>query len=183
MPRKLLSLGVLACSWLLASGVSADWPRFRGPNGSGVSSESEATPVKWSPKENVKWTVELPGPGVSSPIVVGDAIFVSSWSGYGIDAEEPGAPADLRRHLSRVDASQGEILWTVTVGPAAVEDPFNGRMSGHGYASNTPVSDGERVFVFFGKPGVLAYDFDGKELWHTDVGTGASECGFSGRTG
>ncbi len=57
--------------------VATDWPRFRGPNGSGVSEETTPTPVTWSPDKNLKWKVKLPGPGSSCPIIVGDKIFVT----------------------------------------------------------------------------------------------------------
>jgi outer membrane protein assembly factor BamB len=176
MPRKLLSLGVLACSWLLASGVSADWLRFRGPNGSGVSSESDSTPVKWSPEENVKWTVELPGAGVSSPIVVGDRVYVTCYSGYGMDRQNPGDINELKRHLVCVDRGSGKILWDKSVKAALPEDPYSGMgVPSHGYASHTPVSDGENVYVFFGKSGVFAFDKDGDQLWQRSVGSGSDD--------
>lgn len=151
--------------------AAADWPRFRGPNGTGISTEDKLPPVKWSPTENLRWKTELPGQGVSSPIVVGDRVFVTCWSGYGLDRRNPGNIEDLKRHLVCLDRTSGKILWDKKVDAVLPEDPFSGAgVPTHGYASHTPVSDGERVYVFFGKTGALAFDFDGNQLWQTSVG-------------
>jgi hypothetical protein len=172
MRRSFLLLGVFAGSCLLASGANADWPRFRGPNGSGVSADSDTAPVQWSPEEHVKWKVELPGAGVSSPIVVGDRVYVTCYSGYGLDRQNPGEISDLKRHLVCVDRESGKILWDKSVKATLPEDPYSGiGVPSHGYASHTPVSDGENVYVFFGKSGALAFDKDGNQLWQTSVGT------------
>ena len=158
---------VLASPLVLAS----DWDRFRGPNGSGLSPDSEATPVTWTDTENIKWSIDLPGPGSSCPIVVGDKVFVTCWSGYGLDRNDPGDQADLKRHLVCVDRQNGKVLWDKTIEPYLPEDEYGGMFAEHGYASHTPVSDGKHIFAFFGKTGVVAYDLDGKELWQTSVGT------------
>jgi len=165
-----------------ASFANADWLRFRGPNGSGISEEAHPTPVKWSP-ESVKWKAPLPGPGSSCPIVVGDKVFVTCWSGYGIDrsSRDPGNQEDLRRHLVCVDKNTGKEVWKKSIDPVLPEDNYGGMFAEHGYASHTPVSDGEHVFVFFGKTGVLAFDLDGDKKWQTSVGTesGARNWGSS----
>ena len=150
---------------------AADWPRFRGPNGSGVSPDETPTPTTWTDTENVKWSIDLPGPGSSSPIVVGDKVFVTCWTGYGLSREEPGDQAQLKRHLVCVNRAAGKILWDQVVDPFLPEDEYGGMFAEHGYASHTPVSDGEKVFAFFGKTGVVAFDRDGKKLWQTSVGT------------
>lgn len=148
-----------------------DWQRFRGPNGSGVSAETTPLPASWSPVANIAWKSELPGAGVSSPIVVGNKVLVTSYSGYGLERQNPGDLADLQRHLLCFDATTGEKLWQVDVAAAQPEDPYEGiGVTAHGYASHTPVSDGTNVYAFFGKSGVYAYDLNGKELWHTMVG-------------
>jgi outer membrane protein assembly factor BamB len=170
LTRRLLLC--LCATFFTGSICQADWLRFRGPNGSGVSPDSTATPVKWSPKEGVKWKTELPGAGVSSPIIVGDRVFVTCYSGYGVDRQNPGDIQDLKRHLVCVSRADGKILWTKTVDAVQPEDPFTGMgVPAHGYASHTPVSDGENVYVFFGKSGVLAFDMEGNQLWQTSVGT------------
>jgi len=163
-------LCVLALIIGLNSLVSAsDWSRFRGPNGSGISSDTSSTPVEWSPDRNVRWKTPLPGAGVSSPIVVGDLLFVTCYSGYGANF---GKIEDLKRHLVCVDRSSGKILWDKSVDAVLPEDSYSGMgIPSHGYASHTPVSDGKHIYVFFGKSGVLAYDLEGKQRWHQSVGT------------
>ena len=160
--------------------VAADWLRFRGPNGSGISSEDVAPPTKWSP-ESVKWKVELPGPGSSSPIVVGNKVFVTCWTGYGMMREFPGEQTDLQRHLICYDRDTGKELWRSNVDAVLPEDRYGGMFAEHGFASHTPVSDGESVFAFFGKSGVVAYDLDGKELWQKSVGTGLGKSQLGAR--
>lgn len=170
---NLARVGVTALLVLLCSTAHAsDWPRFRGPNGSGVSADQQPTPTKWSKSENLKWKTLLPGPGVSSPIVIGKRIFVTSFSGYGADRSNPGEIEDLKRHLVCIDADTGKVLWDETVDAVLPEDPYTGMgIPSHGYASHSPVSDGERVYVFFGKTGALAFDMEGNQLWQKSVGT------------
>jgi len=164
--------------FLTSAAAAADWARFRGPNGSGVSAEDKPTPVKWSATENLKWKVELPGPGSSSPILVGNRVFVTCWSGYATARGNPGNQKDLRRHLVCLDRANGKTIWDAEVEPTLPEDEYGGMFAEHGYASHTPVSDGERVYVFFGKTGALAFDLDGKKLWHTNVGTESDPRGW-----
>ncbi len=170
----LARLGLVVVVFVLSvSTATADgWPRFRGPNGAGISTDNNPAPTKWTSSENLKWTAELPGPGVSSPIVVGQRVFVTCYSGYGVDRDTPGEMEDLKRHLVCFDTATGEELWNRTVDAVLPEDPFDGvGVPSHGYASHTPVSDGEQVYVFFGKTGTLAFDMDGEQLWQHSVGT------------
>ncbi len=150
---------------------ASDWPRFRGPAGSGVANDSESLPTTWSPTANVAWKTELPGPGASSPIIVGGEAFVTCYSGYGLTQENPGEIANLVRHLVCVDVNTGKLLWQKDVKAALPEDAYTGiGVTAHGYASHTPVSDGQNVYAFFGKSGVHAFDMNGTELWQADVG-------------
>jgi outer membrane protein assembly factor BamB len=149
------------------SPASADWLRFRGPNGSGISDST--APTEFGENKNLKWKVELPGRGISSPIVVGDKVFVTSYTGYGGDLGSN--IEDLKRHLICVDRASGKIAWKKTVDATMPEDEWRPPgVTTHGYASNTPVSDGEHLFVFLGKGGVYALDFDGNVKWNTIVG-------------
>jgi outer membrane protein assembly factor BamB len=127
-------------------------------------------PVKWGPDENIAWKTKLPGRGHSSPIISGDRIFVTCYSGYGDGKSEPAAVANLRRHLVCLDHKDGKILWQKDVPTKLPETEYVGQLQQHGYATSTPATDGERVYVFFGRTGVLAFDFSGKELWHAEVG-------------
>lgn len=174
--RKLLAqlgIGLLSFTACHDHATAEDgWTRFRGPNGSGVSSETDPTPTTWSATENLKWKTALPGPGSSSPIIVGNKIFVTCWSGYGVDGSDNGDQSKLKRHLLCVDKTTGNILWDQSVAADLPEDEYGGMFAEHGYASHTPVSDGKNVYVFFGKSGALAYDLDGKQLWQTKVGNG-----------
>ncbi len=162
----------VVCFGLTAVAASADdWPRFRGPDGSGVANDSESLPAAWSPAANLAWKTPLPGPGASSPIIVGGKVLVTCYSGYGLNQENPGEIENLVRHLVCVDLSTGEKLWQKDVKASLPEDPYSGiGVTAHGYASHTPVSDGTNVYAFFGKSGVHAFDLSGKELWQADVG-------------
>jgi outer membrane protein assembly factor BamB len=159
---------------LLLSSLSLnaeDWARFRGPDGSGVASDSESLPTAWSPSANLAWKTPLPGPGVSSPIIVGGKVFVTCYSGYGLSQENPGQIENLVRHLVCVDLKTGNKLWQKDIPATLPEDPYTGiGVTAHGYASHTPVSDGKNVYAFFGKSGVHAFDMDGGELWQADAG-------------
>src|SRR5947209_18539583 len=161
----------------LASAVAApgllradDWRPFRGPGGSGVSRQGRV-PDEWGDAKNLRWKAALPGPGSSSPVVVGGRVFVTCYTGYGTSADDPGDPKQLTRHLLCLSRADGRTLWSAAVPAARPEDPYRGYLTEHGYASGTPASDGEAVYVFFGKSGVLAFDLNGKRLWQTSVGT------------
>ena len=172
MPRssRRFVLSSLLFASCFAAEASADWLRFRGPNGTGVS--NEAVPTKWDPQQNVKWKMALPGPGSSCPIVVGDRVFVTCWSGYGEErGADPGEQENLLRHLVCVDRNSGDVLWNKSVDPYLPEDEYGGMFAEHGYASHTPVSDGENVYCFFGKSGVIAFNMQGEQLWQKQVGT------------
>lgn len=165
----------LAITILLSMGPNShasDWMRFRGPNGTGINNTSEP-PTKWSDSENIKWQVELPGPGSSSPILVGDKLFITCWTGYGENkAGEPGDQADLARRLICIDRADGKTLWSKSVKAELPEDEYSGMLTQHGYASHTPVSDGQNIYAYFGKSGVIAFDLEGNELWQVDCGDG-----------
>jgi len=146
-----------------------DWPQFRGPGGLGVS-EAKSLPVTWSAQKNIVWKTPLPGPGSSSPIVVGDCIFVICYTGYGV-SRQAGQMTTLKRHLLSLKRSDGTILWNKAVEAKQPEHRYEGHVQRHGYATSTPAADGQRVYVFFGKSGVLAFDYGGKQLWQADVGS------------
>jgi outer membrane protein assembly factor BamB len=154
----------------------ADWRQFRGPGGLGVSAE-KGLPLHWSSEKNLVWKTPLPGPGTSSPVTVGDRIFLTCYSGYALDSKQPGNMADLRRHVLCLDRGNGKIRWTKEFEPVLPEHRYAGEGSYHGYSSSTPITDGERLYVFFGKSGVFSFDLDGKQLWHVLIGKGTDRWG------
>jgi outer membrane protein assembly factor BamB len=155
------------------SSASDEWPRFRGPDGSGLAAGDARPPTNWSATSNLKWKAALPGPGSSSPIIWGERVFVTCYSGYGNGSSGAG-PEKLQRHLVCLQRNTGNISWDKSVPAELPEDEYSGNLREHGYASNTPVTDGERVYVFFGKTGVLAFDFEGRQLWKVNVGKQSS---------
>jgi len=146
-----------------------DWRQFRGPNASGVAGSK--IPLRWRDAENLKWAVELPGRGVSSPVVVGNRVFITTFSGFGQSLEKPGDIKDLRRNLICFARKSGKELWRRSPPTRFPEDKFEGFITDHGYASNTVTSDGKNVYAFFGESGVYAFDLAGKPLWQQTVGS------------
>ena len=144
--------------------------RFRGNDGNGTSANVNI-PTEWSPQSNLKWKAQLPGAGSSTPIVVGNRIYVTCYSGYGTDLNSTGTQKSLVRHLIALDLNTGKEIWKASVENISTEDPFQGFLTEHGYATSTPTSDGENIYAFFGKSGVFAFDKQGKQLWKTSVGT------------
>ncbi len=163
------SLTSLVCSSLVLVGVmAADWPRFRGPTGMGVS-EDKGVPTTWGPKESIAWKTALPGAGSSSPIIVKGNVYLTCFSGYNVPGKAKGDQEDLRLHVVCLDAGTGKIVWDRTVKPKL---PEQSRIrDDHGYASSTLACDGERLYAFFGKTGAFAFDLEGKQLWQADLGS------------
>ena len=166
-------LNRIACVFFLAAAAStllaADWRQFRGPGGQGISDE-KGLPIEWSAEKNIAWKVKLPGAGASSPVTQGNRVFVTCYSGYGMDTKNPGTMEELRRHLVCLDRATGKTLWAKEFQPLLPEHKYEGEGSYHGYAPSTPLIDGDRLYVFFGKSGVFCFDLDGKEIWHALVG-------------
>jgi len=158
----------LVASILLAAvsaGRAENWPGFRGPRGDGSSAE-RGLPLRWSATENVAWKVAVPGRGHASPVVWGDRLFLVSALE---DKQE--------RVLLCLDRRTGKTLWQRTVLQAPLE-PIHELNS---YASSTPVTDGERVYVSFldrDRMFIAAYDFQGERLWAVRPGPFASKHGY-----
>jgi outer membrane protein assembly factor BamB len=182
--------GLLTLALTTAHG--GDWPAFRGDT-TGVASETNL-PAKIDDAHLV-WKTKLPGPGASSPIVVGNKLFLTSYTGYGTTITKgfsggkgkggggkdggtaTGDASKLKFVLQCIDPKTGKTEWEKDVEPKLPEAPFTGFLREHGYASSTPASDGARVYVFFGKTGVFAYDLAGKQVWQADVGSGTDKWG------
>jgi hypothetical protein len=159
--------------------TAADWTQFRGPGGLGKSSDT-GLPVKWSATENVVWRTPLQGPGTSSPIVLKDRIYLTCYTGYGVSQNEPGDMAELARHVVCLDRKTGKTLWKKEFKSEGRESRYQGRLQLHGYASSTPTTDGEFLYVFFGRSGVYCLKIaDGTQVWHTSVGERTAGWGSS----
>jgi len=158
---------------LLAPLVAGEhWPQFRGPQSSGVA-EDPALPDTWSTTRNVVWKAEIPGSGWSSPVVWGDRIFVTSVissvepeapkKGLYFGGNREGIPSDEHRWMVyAVDWKTGKILWEREVHHGV---PRSSHHLKNTYASETPVTDGERVYAYFGNIGLFVFDMDGKPVW------------------
>jgi outer membrane protein assembly factor BamB len=164
--RLLATIIVLVCSTATLS--AADWTQFRGKGGLGISDET-GLPLKWSSEEGIVWKAEMPGPGASCPITLGDRVFITCYSGYGLKPNE-GDQKDLLRHLLCLNRTTGKILWHKKIQPKLPEHNYRGQGSYHGYAASTPTTDGKRLYVFFGSSGVFCFGLDGKQLWQASVG-------------
>ncbi len=148
---------------LESSGWAGDWPQFLGPKADATSSES--VPTDWSLSKNLAWKVDLPGAGSSSPIIIGNRVVVTC---YSIEGQK------VKRQIVCLDKVSGDELWTREIDANYTEDAYNGYITEHGYASNTPVSDGKSIFVFLGKGGVHSLRLDGDIQWSVDVGKESS---------
>lgn len=169
----LMALLFIGC----ADAYAENWPGWRGPGGIGISSE-KGIPVQVDMAGNVKWKTAIPGLGHSSPIVWGDKVFVTTAvsSDPKEDYWEKGFPqiqrkpdsADISWKVLCIDRDTGKILWERT---AVRKKPVNARHTKNSYASQTPVTDGEYVYAFFGDQGMYCYDFKGNLIWSRDLGT------------
>lgn len=166
MVHPRIAFAVLATLWIASTSPAENWPGFRGPRGDG-SSREKALPLKWSATENIAWKVPIPGRGHASPVVWGERIFVVS-----------AVPEQQARLLLCLDRRTGKTLWqrTVLVAPLERIHDLNS------YASSTPLTDGERVYVSFldrDRMFIAAYDFRGNKLWESRPGSFASVHGYS----
>jgi outer membrane protein assembly factor BamB len=149
-----------------------NWPQFRGPRADGVA-EDPRLPDRWSATENVAWKQDIPGRGWSSPIVWGDRVFLTTVINLG-ESEEPKkglyfggdrptppeSPHQWKVYC--LDLASGDVLWEKLVHEGRPESPIHLKNS---YASETPVTDGERLYCTFGNVGIFCFDLEGQELW------------------
>ncbi|NNC89495.1 MAG: PQQ-like beta-propeller repeat protein [Akkermansiaceae bacterium] len=160
-----------------AAGPAASWPQWRGPLGNGVAPGARP-PLAWSETENVRWKTPLPGRGMSSPVVWGDHIFLTTAVAHGEEVDPPAGrrPGEhdnlvkVRRNQLMVVAvrrDDGRIAWQRTVRDVL---PHESRHLTASFASASPVTDGERVFAFFGSHGLYCLDTAGEVLWEKDLG-------------
>ena len=155
------------------------WPTWRGPLGTGVAYSS--APVQWSDDENIRWRIDIPGRGFSTPVVWGSKLFLTT----AVPLEDPPQAPESEQPQGRrgrpraapvvrtafltmcIDRNTGEVLWECVAREATPHEGFHKSYGSH--ASASPVTDGERLFVSFGSWGIYSYDLDGKLLWETDL--------------
>jgi outer membrane protein assembly factor BamB len=137
-----------------ASEWQANWPRFRGPDGSGIAPSSEL-PLSWDAEtgENIIWQTRLPLPGANSPVIWGRQVFVN-----GADAS--------RREVYCLDAEAGDLLWTRSVGEADRGDPAPRLHAMNDYAAPTSTTDGQSVYALFPTGHLIALDLGGRPVWN-----------------
>jgi outer membrane protein assembly factor BamB len=179
--------------WLAAAGVTlpgADWPHWRGPAASGVAG-GESLPVQWSAAQNVAWKAALTGAGVSTPIVSGDRVFVTSQIGAGVrregnhprlvqgaDAATQGerpldagkAAAESGKTFFVVESfslADGGRLWERRIEAEGALTPVHDK---HNLASPSPVTDGTRVYAWFGTGQIVSLNRDGSVAWQRHLG-------------
>jgi outer membrane protein assembly factor BamB len=153
-------------------GAVDQWPQFRGSQSTGVADDA-ALPETWSATRNVVWKAEIPGSGWSSPVVWGDRIFLTSVissvapetpkKGLYFGGNRESIPTDEHRWMVYViDWKTGKIVWEREVHRGS---PRSSHHLKNTYASETPVSDGERVYAYFGNLGLFVFDMEGKPVW------------------
>src|SRR5262249_46593887 len=147
MLRFLPTIGLVLAS---VASSSADWPGWRGPEGTGVTSEKNL-PLEWSATKNVRWKVELRGAGVSTPVVMGERVFLTASDGRSKDG----------LHVYCHHRAGGRLLWHTRLFGSAPTDLF----APGGMAVPTPVTDGKHLFTLFGTGDLACLDFDGKPVW------------------
>ena len=174
----------------------ANSPQFRGPSGNGVYGEEMKVPIEWGADTNVKWKIDAKGRGWSSPVIWGDKVFITTAveekkeGESEEEVEQPnrrdrgnegrgrggGGGRDRDRSLNKVftwevhclDRATGKTLWKEVAHQGKPSIPTH---RSNTYASETPVTDGERLYVYFGMVGVFCYDLDGKLAWKKDLGS------------
>lgn len=164
---------LILLSLLINFGATASdrWPQFRGADSMGVT-EDPTLPDTWSSTQNVAWKIDVPGTGWSSPVVWGDRIFVTTVVSS-VESEKPKkglyfggerkAPTDVHRWVVYcIDFKTGKTLWEKEASRGLPPGPRHLKNS---YASETPVTDGQRVYAYFGNVGVFCYDFKGNLVW------------------
>ena len=167
-------LGILSFLSLLNSveaQTDGNWPQFRGSDSRGIS-EAKGLPDRWSTTQNVEWKRDLPGRAWSSPIVWGNRIFLTNAvteaeleaakKGLYGGGERPKLDVPVHRMVIALDLETGEVIWEKEV---YAEKPAFGIHVKNSFASATPITDGERIYAYFGNVGLFCLDFDGNVVW------------------
>lgn len=172
VPQRLILLCLCLFMAITSAHAENNWPQFRGEDSRGVV-ENANLPTEWSATKNVEWKTDIPGRGWSSPIVWGNKVFLTTvlTDGEFIEArkglywiDELPQPSKETHHwmVYCLDLESGNILWEKEVHKGKPTSPHHLKNS---LASETPVTDGERVYCFFGNLGLYTFDMDGELQW------------------
>ena len=189
----ILTMCIFALAMVVAiasqpAGFEKNWHHWRGPHATGTAIDANP-PTTWSETENIRWKVDIPGTGHAAPIIWEDKIFIQTaikdeapkeepeqkadddnpFSGFFQEGRGRGASANAYKFdLIAINRSNGEILWQKTLRETS---PHEGTHQDATYASNSPVTDGEHVYAYFGSRGLYCVDMMGNVKWEKDIGT------------
>jgi outer membrane protein assembly factor BamB len=195
--QRALAISHIAFTLLLAIVPlhAENWPGWRGPEANGLSFAKQL-PTEWAADAHVAWKVPLPGAAWSQPVVWGDKIFVTtavtdnqkkprggefdpgmSMARLLLGGFDGGAPPDVvyRWKVLCLDGASGQIVWEQTAREGKPSIPIHRNNT---YASETPVTDGERLIAYFGMTGLYCYDLSGKLLWSRELGSYSTQFGW-----
>jgi outer membrane protein assembly factor BamB len=144
---------------MIWSEAQGNWPHWRGPNENGVVDQGNP-PLEWSESKNIVWKTKIPGQGHATPIVWGDQIFVQT-------ALSMGEGAGFQYKVIALNRKNGKVVWEKTVQEAT---PHQGKHQTASFASTSGITDGERLYAFFGSRGLYCLDMDGNLKWEKDFG-------------
>jgi len=158
----------------LSPAPAENWPQFRGADARGVA-DWASYPTIWSATENIAWKAAIPGRGWSSPVIWGDRVFVTTVvndgetempkKGLYFGGDRPDLPDAIHHwRVYALDRNTGDLLWERELHAGKPQAPIHVKNS---YASETPVTDGERLYVYFGGVGLFCLDLDGEPVWET----------------
>lgn len=152
-------LALVGSLFAAATAFAADWPQWRGPEFNGSSSEA-GLPSKWTPQDAL-WTLDMPGPSASTPVIMGDRVFTST-----IDS------TTQTLHALCIDRASGKIVWNKKTGDGIRRDDRSN------YSSPSPVADKDRAYFFYGNGAFVAFDHSGKEVWNRNIQTDYGDFAF-----
>ena len=170
------------------------WHQWRGPEASGVAPHGDP-PIEWNENKNIRWKTEIPGQGHATPIVWDDTIFVTSaiQTDKQVEQQAEGESTEMPRQrrgrrgrsetpsfvhqftIFAINRSDGSIRWQQI---AREEAPHEGTHQTGSWAANSPVTDGEHVYAYFGSRGLYCYDMQGNLQWEKDFGDMATKMSF-----
>lgn len=187
--RQFLSVMVLALGFvggaIAHEPTDLNWPQWRGPSANGQASASAHPPIHWDAKTNVRWTVNLPGEGSSTPIVWNDQVYLLSAEATTRKSDVPPVTDEASKTIppsvyyrfwvTSVDRQSGKTRWQKL---AAEQVPHAGKHQTHTYAAGSPTTDGRHLYASFGSQGIFCYSLDGDLIWQVDLGDMTTRYGW-----